>query len=223
VRTPIATITDATTNLLESHRKGDEKAEIAYGDEIQDAAQHLIRVVDNLLDMTRLQSGPLKLNLDWYYVTDLIDQSIKRVAKELAKRDLAIDIAPDLPLVRMDFVLMQQVIVNLLHNAATYTPPGSRIRITAKTEGSDLVLSVADRGPGLPPADLERVFEKFYRIPGSNSAGTGLGLSICKGLVEAHGGTITAENRPTHGGARFTIRLPIAGTPTTLERTAAQA
>jgi two-component system sensor histidine kinase KdpD len=177
-------------------------------------------VVDNLLDMTRLQSGHLKLNLDWCSVADLIDQSVKRVSKELANHELVIDIAPDLPPIRMDFDLMQQVLVNLLHNAATYTPPGARIRITAKIEGSDLELSVADRGPGLPPADLERVFDKFYRVPGANSAGTGLGLSISKGLVEAHGGTISAENRPTHGGARFTIRLPSSGAPTAVQNTA---
>ncbi len=223
LRTPIATITAATDQLLAAHQQGDEATELARGDEIQEAAHQLTRVVDNLLDMTRLQSGHLKLNLDWYYVGDLIDQSVKPVAKELADHDLVIDLAPDLPLVRMDFVLMQQVLVNLLHNAATYTRPGVRIRITAKTEGSDLVLSVADRGPGLPPADLERVFDKFYRVPGSHSSGTGLGLSICKGLVEAHGGTIAAENRPTHGGARFTIRLPIAGLPTVVQDAAAHA
>ncbi len=221
LRTPIATIRQATANLLAAHRDGDEKTELARSDDIQDAAQRLARVVDNLLDMTRLQSGRLNLNLDWCNVSELIDKSVKRVAKELANHELVIDIAPDLPLIRMDFILMQQVLVNLLHNAATYTPPGVRIRITAKTEGSRLVLSVADRGPGLPPADLERVFEKFYRVPGSQSSGTGLGLSISKGLVEAHGGTITAENRPTHGGARFTIRIPIAGAPPTIEHTAA--
>jgi two-component system sensor histidine kinase KdpD len=213
LRTPIATIRDATSMLLEAHRSGDETAEIARSDDIQDAAQRLTRVVDNLLDMTRLQSGHLKLNLAWCSVTDLIERSIKRVSKELANHDLVIDIAPDLPPIQIDFDLMQQVLVNLLHNAATYTPPGVRVRITAKMAGSDLELSVADRGPGLPPTDLERVFDKFYRVPGSSSGGTGLGLSISKGLVEAHGGTITAENRPTHGGARFTIRLPLSGTP----------
>lgn len=159
--------------------------------------------------MTRLQSGRLSLNLEWHDVGELIKSSVERVQKELTNHDLVIDIAPDLPRIRVDFVLMEQVLVNLLDNAATYTPAGVRIRITARQEDSDLVLSVADRGPGLPPADVERVFDKFYRAPGVGSGGTGLGLSICRGLVEAHDGTITAENRPTKGGARFTIRLPI--------------
>ncbi len=167
--------------------------------------------------MTRLQSGQLKLNLQWCDVSDLIDVSVKQVEKELADHDLVIGIAPNLPLVRMDFVLMEQVLVNLLHNAAIYTPSGVRVRINASVENvgehRQLVLSVADRGPGLPPGDTERVFQKFYRAPGVASGGTGLGLSICKGLVEAHGGTITAENRLTRGGARFIIRLPITGAP----------
>jgi two-component system, OmpR family, sensor histidine kinase KdpD len=104
---------------------------------------------------------------------------------------------------------MRQVLVNLLHNAVTYTAPGIRIRITAKVEGEQFILAVADRGPGIPPQDINRVFDKFYRAPGSPPGTSGLGLSICKGLVEAHGGTISAENRPTRGGARFTVRLPL--------------
>jgi two-component system sensor histidine kinase KdpD len=104
---------------------------------------------------------------------------------------------------------MRQVLVNLLHNAAVHTPPDARIRMTGRVEDNELVFSVADRGPGIPATDLERVFEKFYRAPGTDSGGVGLGLSICKGIVEAHGGTITAENRPTRGGARFTVRLPL--------------
>ncbi len=211
LRTPIAAIREAATALIDAHQKGDEEAELAYDDEIQAEATQLTRVVDNLLDMTRLESGHLQLNLGWHSVSDLVSQGVKRAEKELANHDLIIDVPADLPAVRMDLILMEQVLVNLLHNAATYTPPGVRVRVTARVEGSELVLSVADRGPGLPPADLNRVFEKFYRAPGSAPGGTGLGLSICRGLVEAHGGTISAENRASHRGTRFTIRLPIAG------------
>ena len=107
---------------------------------------------------------------------------------------------------------MEQALYNLLHNAAIHTPPGTRVRITARVEEEEWVLSVADRGPGLPPEDLERVFDKFYRAPSATGGGTGLGLSIARGLVEAHGGRISAENR-SNGGARFTIRLPLQGAP----------
>lgn len=213
LRTPLAAISGATSSLLDPGVRNNPEAQTALGQNIQEATDRLNRLVDNLLDMSRLQSGRLKLNSDWCDVSDLIDVSIKRVEKELANHDLVVDIAPNLPLIRLDFVLMEQVLVNLLHNAAVHTPPSVRIRVTASVDGKELVLSVADRGPGLALADLERVFDKFYRAPGMTSGGTGLGLSICKGLVEAHGGTIIAENRPTRGGARFTIRLPITELP----------
>jgi two-component system, OmpR family, sensor histidine kinase KdpD len=120
----------------------------------------------------------------------------------------------------VDFVLLEQALINLLHNAAVHTPPGTRVRIQARVDGNDLLLIVADRGPGLPPADLDRVFDKFYRAPGAAPGGTGLGLSITKGLVEAQGGTITAENR-ANGGARFIIRLPIGTPPVVKQETPA--
>ncbi len=213
LRTPLTAITGAAAGLLDPAVQRNSDKQQALGTEIQTAAQRLNRLVDNLLDMSRIESGRMALHLEWCDVHDLIDVSVKQVASELADHDLVLDLAPNLPLVRMDFALMEQVLVNLLHNAAMYTPPGVRVRVTASTEDSELVLSVADRGPGLPPADMERVFQKFYRAPGAKAGGTGLGLSICKGFVEAHGGTIAAENRPTRGGARFIIRLPIGGAP----------
>jgi two-component system sensor histidine kinase KdpD len=212
LRTPLAAISGATSSLLDPHIGDDPAAKQALGEDIQDATERLNRLVDNLLDMTRLESGKLNLNLEWCDVADLVNVSVGQVEKQLSGYELIVDIAPDLPLARLDFVLMQQVLVNLLHNAAVHTPPGTRVRVTAKADGQDLLLCVADRGPGLPPNDLTRVFDKFYRAPGTASGGTGLGLSICRGLVEAHRGTITAENR-TNGGARFVIRLPLARPP----------
>ncbi|MEP7285488.1 MAG: sensor histidine kinase KdpD [Chloroflexota bacterium] len=209
LRTPLAKIDLAATELIAPENQCNDEIQQTRGTAIKDYTVKLNGLVDNLLDMTRLEAGHLKLNLEMSDVSELVAASIKRVEKELADHDLVVDIAPDLPKVRMDFVLMEQVLVNLLDNAATYTLSGVRIRVTAQLEGHELVLSVADRGPGLPPADLDRIFDKFYRADGATLGGTGLGLSICKGFVEAHGGTITAENRPTHGGARFTIRLPI--------------
>jgi len=179
--------------------------------EIQSAAERLNRLVENLLDMTRLESGMLKIKQDWCDVSDLINVSLERMKLQLARHEVFVNVAPNLPLVKMDFVLMEQALINLLHNAAMYTLPGTRVRVIARTDGSDLVIVVADRGPGLPPESIDRIFDKFYRGPRAGAGGVGLGLSITRGLVEAHGGTIIAENR-VNGGARFTIRLPL-GTP----------
>ncbi|HEY3342641.1 MAG TPA: sensor histidine kinase KdpD [Anaerolineae bacterium] len=212
LRTPIATITGAASSLLDARTGDNVQARTTLAQEIQTAADRLNRVVENLLDMTRLDSGKLKLNLEWCDVGDLISVVTNRIKGSLKAHELIVDIPPDLPLIRVDFVLLEQALVNLLHNAAVHTPAGTRVRIMARVDGADLLLIVADRGPGLPPDDLERVFEKFYRAPGAAPGGTGLGLSITKGLVEAQGGTVIAENR-ANGGAQFTIRIPIGNPP----------
>jgi two-component system sensor histidine kinase KdpD len=165
-----------------------------------------------VLDMTRLESGHVKPKLDWCDVNDLIHISLRETRKELARHEVATDIASNLPLVRMDFVLMQQALMNLLLNAALHTPSGTAVQVSASAENSTLVLTVADHGPGLPPEVLPRIFEKFYRAPTAPTGGTGLGLSIVKGFVEAQGGQIKAENR-ANAGAAFTIRLPITEAP----------
>jgi two-component system sensor histidine kinase KdpD len=207
LRTPLTTIRGTTSALLDPATS--PLARELLGQNIQDATERLNYLVQNLLDMSRLQAGHITLNKQWTDVRDLVEAGVRQVGEELATHDLIIDIPADLPLVYMDSGLMEHVIFNLLHNAAQYTPPETRIRVTARTEADQLVLSVADRGPGLPPDFVNIAFDKFSRAPGSRSGGAGLGLSICKGFVEAHGGTITAENRPTRGGARFTIRMPI--------------
>jgi two-component system sensor histidine kinase KdpD len=145
-------------------------------------------------------------------VNDLIHVTLKQIERELARHNVAIEIEPNLPLMRMDFVLMQQVLTNLLLNAATHTPPETAVTVSAKQSNGLLALTVGDNGPGLPPEAIQRVFDKFYRAPAAAPGGTGLGLSIVKGFVEAHGGTVTAENR-AGGGALFTIRLPLGETP----------
>jgi two-component system sensor histidine kinase KdpD len=141
-------------------------------------------------------------------VQDVIGAALDQLEKVLQDRPLVVDVPDDLPLVPMDIVLMVQVLTNLLDNALKYSPPGSPIEIRARAAGAYLEIQVADRGVGIPPEDLTRVFDKFYRVerPGS-VGGTGLGLSICKGIVEAHGGFIGAENRPA-GGTIVTVALP---------------
>ncbi len=211
LRTPITAITGAAGSLLDPQITQPEMR-LALAREIQEAGHRLNRLVENLLDMTRLESGMLKLNLDWGDVNDLVSVTLKQLKPKLARHELIVDLAPNLPLVQFDFVLMEQVLHNLLDNAATYTPPGTRLRLMARVDGAELVISVADRGPGLPPESLDHIFDKFYRAPGSAAGGIGLGLSISRGLVEAHGGTLGVENR-AHGGTRFTERLPLGQPP----------
>jgi two-component system sensor histidine kinase KdpD len=180
--------------------------------EIQEAAGRLNRLVGNLLSMTRLESGHVKAKLDWCDVADLVQVTLKDIEKDLVRHKVTVGLAPGLPLVRMDFVLMQQVLTNLLLNASLHTPPGTAVQVHAAVEADTLTLTVADNGPGLPPDALPHIFDKFYRAPAAPAGGTGLGLAIVKGFVEAQGGHVKAENRPG-GGAVFTIRLPIGKAP----------
>jgi two-component system, OmpR family, sensor histidine kinase KdpD len=162
--------------------------------------------------MTRLESGHVKANIDWCDVADLVQVTLKEIAKDIAQHKVTVGMAEGLPLVRMDFVLMQQVLTNLLLNAAVHTPPGTAVQVNVAVESDTLALTVADNGPGLPPDALPLIFDKFYRAPAAPAGGTGLGLAIVKGFVEAQGGQVKAENRPG-GGAVFTIRLPLAKAP----------
>jgi two-component system sensor histidine kinase KdpD len=160
--------------------------------------------------MTRLEAGEMRINKEPFDVQDLIGTALTILDQKLAGRDVSVQLAEGLPPVSMDMVLMTQVLVNLLDNGLKYSPPDSPLEITAGIDADHLVLKVLDRGPGVPEDDLQRVFEKFYRLPVPEGvSGTGLGLSICKGIVEAHQGTIGAENR-VGGGLCVTCRLPLS-------------
>jgi two-component system sensor histidine kinase KdpD len=182
--------------------------------EIQEAAARLNRLVGKLLDVTRLGSGHVSPKLDWCDVGDLVGTTVRSLARELAGRDVKIEIASPLPLARLDYTLIQQALSNLLLNAAVHTPPGTPIAVAARHEAGELILTVADRGPGLPPELLTRIFDKFVRAPNAPAGGSGLGLAIVKGFVEAHGGAISVANRP-NGGAIFTIKIPQTEKPPT--------
>jgi two-component system sensor histidine kinase KdpD len=159
---------------------------------------------------------------DWVAVNDLLASAAARAKRALGGRRLTIDAAPDLPLLRVDFVLMEQVLFNLLDNAAKYSPETSDVRLSARRGDNALVIDVADHGLGIPPTDLLRVFDKFHRIEAGDRqiAGTGLGLAVCKGIVEAHGGTIRALSPgPSGDGTVIEVTLPIeAAPPAHLER-----
>jgi len=167
----------------------------------------LNRLVENLLDITRLESGQLAPKLDWCDINDLFRSSLQKLKKELESHMVSINIPDGMPFVKLDFGLMEQVFTNLLYNASLYTPFNSVIMLTAKMEEKNCIFTVSDNGPGFPNETLKHLFEKFYRVPGSRTGGTGLGLSIVKGFVEAHKGGITAANRTT-GGAEFIITIP---------------
>lgn len=211
VRTPIAVIVNATTHLSDAKASTSEFQQTMVH-EIQQAAGRLNRLVSNVLDMTRLESGHVQPKADWCDVADLVQAAVSLTEKELKAHNLTVDVPANLPPVKMDFILTQQALTNLLLNAALYTPAGTRVEVRAGMEDGTLVLTVADRGPGLPAEVLPRIFEKFYRAPSAPAGGTGLGLSIVKGFIEAQGGRITAESRP-EGGTAFAIRLPAGVAP----------
>ena len=219
LRTPIATITGAASSLLDPHLGDHTPTRTQLATDIQDAGNRLNRLVANLLDMSRLESGQLRLKLEWCDVGDVVGVAVEQLSRCLAARLVTIDQGADVPLVRLDFVLMEQVFVNLLDNACAYTPSGSPIVIAIDRAGSSVVVTITDHGPGLSAGDLDHVFDKFYRAANAATGGTGLGLSICRGLVEAHGGTLTAANAPG-AGARFIVRLPANGAPPPVQEAA---
>lgn len=216
LRTPIAAITTAVSTL-DGIAPGQQPELVrTLTGEILTSTARLNRLVANLLDMTRLESGRVKARLEWCDVRDLVNAAVRKTEKELAQHKVSVSLAADLPLVKLDAVLMEQVLLNLLVNAACYTPPGTLIEVAARASAQELAVTVADRGPGLPPESVPHVFEKFYRVPGAPSGGTGLGLSIVKGFTEAQSGLAEAGNREG-GGATFTLRFPVAESPTARE------
>jgi two-component system sensor histidine kinase KdpD len=212
LRTPLASITGASSSLLESGDRLDAETRRELLETIGDEANRLSRLVHDLLEMSRLESGAVKAHMEWHPLEEIIGAALERVAKTHRERKILTRLPDNLPMVSVDDVLIEQVLVNLLDNAAKYSPRDAPIEVAARREDGAIVVDVADRGPGLHAEDLERVFEKFYRGKRPQGRGVGLGLAICRGFVEAHGGRIWATNRP-EGGAIFRFTLPLTGTP----------
>lgn len=213
LRTPLASIAGASSTLLAAKTDGTQRDLLQS---IYDESHRLSRLVDNLLEMTKIEADGLKLRKQWEVVEEIIGAALQRLDPSLAGRAITTDLPADLPMVEIDGLLIEQVLVNLLDNALKYTPPSSPLEIRARHDGRRLTLTLRDHGPGIPPGDERRVFEKFYRCSSTSDnatqrRGSGLGLAICKAIVDTHGGEIRAENAPG-GGALFTIALP-AGTP----------
>ncbi|MFZ1684167.1 MAG: sensor histidine kinase KdpD [Candidatus Zixiibacteriota bacterium] len=212
LRTPLTAIIGNASALSNSQIAADPSNRQQLADDIVENAERLNRVVSNLLDMSRLNSGKLSLKRDWHDLRDLITVTLSAQKSMLAKHHLSVNLAESLPLVRIDFQLFQQALTNLVLNAAGYTPEGTTIEVGARIFERTFVVNVSDNGPGLPEDSIPHLFEMFYRVPGSRAGGAGIGLAITQGIIEAHGGTITARNLPT-GGACFTISLPLERQP----------
>jgi two-component system sensor histidine kinase KdpD len=211
LRTPLASILGTVSSL----RSYADKYDAADRDELlatlESEAQRLNRFVGNLLDMTRLESGTIDMKLELADVAEIVGAALERAGNVLARHRVEVTIAADLPMLHLDPILFEQVLFNLLDNAAKYAPVGSRIDLRARQDGDTVAIEVVDEGPGIPPGDLERIFDKFYRVQAQDRrrAGTGLGLAICRGFLEAQGGRIEANNRRDRSGAVLTIRLPV--------------
>jgi two-component system sensor histidine kinase KdpD len=205
LRIPVATIMAASETMQNQNHS--EEVRIELSQEINKAAERLNRLIENLLNMSRLESGQISPRMDWCDVHDLINRVTDNLQSELKPFSLIVHIPEKMPPVKLDFGLMETVVNNLLYNACLYADKNTNLRIRINYEEGEFTLEVMDRGPGFPIKALPYVFNKFYRVKGSRAGGTGLGLSIVKGFVEAQKGIVTVENRQ-HGGARITIRIP---------------
>jgi two-component system sensor histidine kinase KdpD len=214
LRTPLAVMTGAASTLLEDTVDSATRRELT--ESILQEALRLNRLVRNLLDMTRLQAGALRVKKEWQPLEEVVGSALNRMEDALSGRAVETDLPPDLPLVPLDAVLIGQVLVNLLENALKYTPSGSPLEIRARQRAGGVEVIVADRGPGIPSGEEQRIFDKFYRVSGGSAGGVGLGLAICRGIVMAHGGQLFVQNR-AGGGAEFRFQLPIEGHAPPLE------
>jgi two-component system sensor histidine kinase KdpD len=209
LRTPLSAVLGAAGALRDLSLDDDAKADLVGT--IIDESERLNRFIANLLDMTKLEAGAVAPNLTPHDVGEIVGTALQRAGKILAQHRVEVEIAADLPMVSVDAVLFEQVLFNLLDNAAKYAPPDTTISIRSSHEGEVVYLQVLDQGPGIPTGDLERIFDKFYRVQKGDHvrAGTGLGLAISRGFLEAMQGTITAANRRDTQGAMFAIALPV--------------
>lgn len=213
LRTPLASIKASAGSLLqqEVHWSDDERRVFALA--IEQESDRLNQIVQELLDMTRIEAGAIRPDRDWYLLDALVDEVVRRFHAASSGHRVMVDMPEDLPPVPLDYVQIGQVLYNLLDNAFKYTPPGSTVRISARSEGERVLLSVTDDGPGIPIEAMPRIFEKFYRVRSGDTAGTtgtGLGLAVARGFVEAHGGSLIAQSPPPgeSRGTIFTLCLP---------------
>lgn len=209
LRTPLASIVASAGSLRQTDVRWTDAEREGFLSDIEQEARRLSRIVSNLLDLSRMESGTLHPERSWYDLAALIDDVVGRLRPLTRDHRVEVHVPEDLPPISLDYVEIDQVLSNLLENAARHTRPGTSIVVSASIDGGQAVVEVADDGAGIPKDDLDRVFEPFFRGPsGGTPRGTGLGLAVARGLVEAHGGRISVRNRP-EGGAAFRFTLPI--------------
>jgi two-component system, OmpR family, sensor histidine kinase KdpD len=211
LRTPLSAITGAATTLLENDAAIDMVGRLELLQTIQEEADHLNRIIKNVLNMTRLESGEIKINKEWQSLEEIVGVALNHLGSRLDDHPLIVNLPGNLPLIPFDGLLLEQVFMNLFDNAIKYTPKGVSLELSAEESFYTVTVSLADRGPGIPPGEEEHIFEKFVRGRGT-SGGVGLGLAICRTIINAHGGKIWAENREG-GGAVFRFTLSAAGLP----------
>jgi len=208
LRTPLSTIKAAASSLRGREVNWDSPARLELVAAIDDEADHLNMLVGNLLDMSRIESGALQPRREWNILAEIVGDVLGRMRHLAEDHTLKVDFPEELPLIPVDYVQMEQVFTNLVSNSLKYAPANTVVWIRAQVEGESLHVEVSNQGPQVPPEHLERIFDKFYRITAADKVtGTGLGLSICKGIIEAHGGHIWAENLPD--GLAFNFILPL--------------
>jgi two-component system, OmpR family, sensor histidine kinase KdpD len=211
LKTPLASIIGTLSSLKSYSGKFDEATHRELLGTALEEAERLNRFVANLLDMTRLDSGAVAPKRESVDAGELIGAAVRRAQQLLSRHEVALDIAPDLPPLPLDFVLTEQALFNLLDNAAKYAPEGTTVAVSAARAADGVAIAVTDEGPGIPETELERIFDKFHRVRQADRqrAGTGLGLAIARGFAAAQGGTLTAAKRTDRSGARFTFRFPL--------------
>jgi two-component system sensor histidine kinase KdpD len=221
LRTPLASIIGGASSLMNFDSRLDDRGRSELLQTVRDEAERLNRFVGNLLDMTKIEAGAMQPKLDWVDPEELVATAVKRASPLTHGHDIRIEAAPVMPLLRVDYILIEQVLINLLDNAAKYSSKGSPVDVRLWHDGSHVMLTVTDSGSGIPAAELEQVFDMFYRVKAGDRqvAGTGLGLSICRSILKAHGGDIRAESPVADGqkgqgpGTRMTVTLPLEEQP----------
>jgi two-component system sensor histidine kinase KdpD len=222
VKTPLASVLGAASTLRDLGANLDDAQKNELVATVIDESERLNRFIANLLDMTKLESGAIVPNTARHDVGEIVGSALRRANKILVHHKVSLELGSNLPMLELDAVLFEQVLFNLLDNAAKYAPAGSTISIRGAREQGSVVLQILDEGNGIPPAELESVFDKFYRAEKGDHVrpGTGLGLAISRGFVEAMHGTIVAANRPDRSGAVITIRLPVPNSDSALDTAA---
>jgi len=220
LRTPLAVMCGASSSLAERGERMTSQERTALARSVYEQAREMSEQVAKLLQMTRLEAGGITLERDWGSLAEIAGSVLARLRERLAAHRVLLELPEDLPLVRVDAALIDQALANLLENAARHTPPGTLVRLRARRDVRELVVSVEDHGPGLPPGDRERIFAKFeHGAVEASGGGVGLGLAICRAVVLLHGGRLWAEALPG-GGSAFRFTLPIKAAPAVPAETA---